>query len=81
MKKSIVLLLACFLFAGAVKAANTFYYAGSINSNKYHYQHCNAVKHINQMNLIFFSTPEEAISKGYVPCRICKPPSNGNGGN
>jgi len=49
-------------------------FVGSINSNKYHYPDCKWAKKIKPENKIWFSSPEDAQSKGYVPCKVCKPP-------
>jgi hypothetical protein len=50
-------------------------YVGSVNSNKYHYPWCIWAKKINSYNLVAFSSAKEARIKGYVPCKVCKPPS------
>lgn len=47
---------------------------GSKNSNKYHYTTCKWAQRIKPANLVRFETPEAAITAGYVPCKICKPP-------
>lgn len=47
---------------------------GSKNSNKYHYPTCRWAQKIKSSNLIKFSSPEEAVNAGYVPCKVCKPP-------
>ncbi|MBC7079606.1 MAG: thermonuclease family protein [Methanothrix sp.] len=49
-------------------------YVGSVKSNKYHYPDCEWAQKISPVNLICFSSPSEARSKGYTPCRVCKPP-------
>ena len=49
-------------------------YVGSIKSNKYHYQYCKWARKINRANLVVFNSPTEALSQGYVPCKVCKPP-------
>ena len=51
------------------------YYVGSINSNKYHYPDCRAARRIHDSNLISFDSAKEALDAGYVPCGICKPPT------
>ncbi|MEW6770262.1 MAG: Ada metal-binding domain-containing protein [Bacillota bacterium] len=47
---------------------------GSVYSNKYHYPQCRWALRIKRKNEIWFSSPEEAKRKGYVPCRECRPP-------
>ncbi|MCX8207839.1 MAG: thermonuclease family protein [Methanothrix sp.] len=49
-------------------------YVGSEKSSKYHYPNCEWAQKISPNNLICFSSPSEARSKGYTPCRVCKPP-------
>lgn len=47
---------------------------GSKESKVYHYLWCASVEEINSGSLIWFSSPNEAVSQGYSPCEICKPP-------
>lgn len=49
-------------------------FVGSIKSNKYHYPSCEWAAKIYPENEIWFSTPEEAQSAGYIPCKVCDPP-------
>lgn len=51
-------------------------FVGSKNSDKYHYPSCGHAKKILSKNLVTFSSVADARSKGYVPCKSCKPPSN-----
>ena len=46
----------------------------SRKSDKYHYPDCRYIRQILKSNLISFSSPEEAIKAGYIPCKACKPP-------
>jgi micrococcal nuclease len=48
-------------------------YVGSTESDKYHYPECRWAKKILPENEIWFSSSEDARSKGYVPCGICHP--------
>ena len=48
-------------------------YVGSKESNKYHYPECRWAKKILPENAIWFSSSEDARSKGYVPCGVCHP--------
>ena len=50
-------------------------FMGSINSDKYHYPDCKHAGSIKPKNRIVFSSIEEAKSKGYSPCKVCKPPN------
>ena len=47
---------------------------GSANSNKYHYPSCRWAKEIRPYNLVTFSSVKDAKSKGYVACKVCRPP-------
>ena len=49
-------------------------YVGSKRSNKYHYPDCRWARKIKTKNKIIFNTVEETRSKGYIPCKVCKPP-------
>ena len=53
-------------------------YVGSKKSDKYHYPTCTSAKRILTENEIWFSSAEDAQSKGYSPCRVCKPPLTGS---
>ena len=50
-------------------------FVGSVKSDKYHYPSCQWAKKISQKNEIWFSSTNEAKAKGYVPCKVCKPPA------
>lgn len=48
-------------------------YVGSVNSNKFHYPSCGQAGKIKSGNLVTFSSREDAISRGYSPCKFCNP--------
>ena len=48
------------------------YIAGS-NTNKFHNTDCHHAKKIEPGTEIYFSSREEAIRRGYVPCKVCDP--------
>lgn len=48
-------------------------FVGSRESDKYHIPTCRWVSKIEDENLIYFKTEEEAESAGYSPCGTCKP--------
>ena len=58
--------------------ADNITYVGSSKSNKYHRRSCVWAGRISPKNLVVFNSPEEAISAGYVPCKVCKPPVSSN---
>ena len=54
------------------KITQTF--VGSAKSNKYHYPSCQWARKISPANLVTFTGVKDAQSKGYIPCKVCKPP-------
>lgn len=48
-------------------------YVGSVNSDKFHYPSCGQASKIKSGNLVTFSSREDAISRGYSPCKFCSP--------
>jgi methylphosphotriester-DNA--protein-cysteine methyltransferase len=67
----LLLLVALLAFASYAMSAE---YWGSKDSTKYHYPSCKWAQKISPKNLVKFSSPEQAIKAGYVPCKVCKPP-------
>ncbi len=59
---------------GLLKPDGSCAYVGSAAANKYHYPDCKWAQKIAPSNLICFSSPADARSRGYIPCRVCKPP-------
>lgn len=49
-------------------------FVGSIESNKYHYPDCRWAKKILPEHEIWFSSPQDAQTHGYVACKVCTPP-------
>lgn len=49
-------------------------YVGSKKSDVYHYTWCRHAESILPENIIYFSSPEKAISAGYRACLVCGPP-------
>lgn len=71
MKKFLALIVAAIVLMTAnVLASN---YVGNSNSKKFHYADCSSAQKIKASNRVSFNSREEAVSKGYVPCKICKP--------
>lgn len=48
-------------------------FVGSSQSNKYHRSSCEWAGRINPENEVWFASPEDAQSQGYLPCRVCRP--------
>ena len=55
--------------------AADYKYVGSAKSNKYHYPNCEWALKINPANLVKFASAKEALDAGYVPCKVCRPPT------
>jgi micrococcal nuclease len=49
-------------------------YVGDKTSKKYHSASCALVNNIRDSNRIFFSSVANALARGYIPCKLCKPP-------
>lgn len=48
-------------------------YVGNSNTGKFHAPGCSSVGKMKPSNKVFFSSRDEAISAGYVPCGRCHP--------
>lgn len=48
-------------------------YVGNANTGKFHDAGCTSISKMSEGNKVFFSSRDEAISQGYVPCKICNP--------
>jgi micrococcal nuclease len=48
-------------------------YIGTVNSYKFHYIDCEWGQKIAEHNAVYFATRDEAISAGFVPCKVCGP--------
>lgn len=77
MKKTIIALVAAALTLGCSVAApsvSAAAYIGNVNSMIFHYENCRfGGNRIKEVNRIYFSTRDEALSAGYRPCKVCKP--------
>ena len=69
-----IFLIMAFLVT-SVALALDYKYVGSKNSNKYHYPTCGSAQRIKPNNLVTFNSAKDAQDAGYVPCKVCKPPS------
>ena len=48
-------------------------YIGNRNTKKFHYASCSSVGEMKETNNVPIATRDEAIAKGYVPCKRCNP--------
>ena len=55
--------------------ASDYKYVGSAKSDKYHYPWCEWALKIKSENLVTFTSAKEALAAGYVPCKVCRPPT------
>lgn len=53
--------------------SSDIYYVGNRNSKKFHYPNCNSVGQMKDSNKVILYSREEAIDKGYQPCKNCNP--------
>ena len=60
---------------GTITAKSNVHYAytGNVNSKVFHQNTCDAVTDMKENNKINFKTKEDAVSKGYKPCKSCNP--------
>jgi len=61
-------------YSQEIKSTEKGLYIGSTKSDKYHYPSCFWAKQISTSNEVWFASKEDAQSRGYVPCKVCKPP-------
>lgn len=48
-------------------------YIGNSKTMKFHFKDCDSVEKIAPGNVVIFKSLEEALKKGFVPCRRCNP--------
>lgn len=48
-------------------------YIGNANTGKFHVSSCSSVKDMSEKNKVFFSSRDDAINQGYIPCKLCNP--------
>ena len=78
MKKIKILISVSLLIAFSIvclSLAADFKYVGSSKSDKYHRPSCKWAQKINPSNLVTFKSANEARAAGYIPCKVCKPPT------
>ncbi|MBP2652587.1 MAG: nuclease [Firmicutes bacterium] len=77
MKRLALILLTTLLLTGCGTTTPTqssqAAYVASSTSAKFHRPDCQWAHKISAGNKITFSTREEAIKKGYEPCKVCRP--------
>lgn len=63
--------------ASAVPPATRAAYVANINSDIFHLHDCKWTKRIKPGNMIAFDGVEDALKKGFNPCRYCRPKEAG----
>lgn len=48
-------------------------YVGNSNTKKFHESGCRSVKQMAAHNIVAFETRDDAINRGYDPCKVCNP--------
>ena len=48
-------------------------YIGNSNTGKFHDSSCQSVSKMSDRNKVSFSSRNQAINQGYIPCKICNP--------
>ena len=48
-------------------------YVGNIDTKKFHLITCPYVSQMSSSNKIYFSSRQDAINQGYIPCKVCNP--------
>ncbi len=59
--------------AESTSSSDSASYVGNANTGKFHDASCNSVSKMAEGNKVFFSSRNDAVSQGYVPCKICNP--------
>ena len=75
-RRSIIAIIAFIAFSiVCLSIAADYKYVGSSKSNKYHYPTCEWASKIHPDNLVTFKSAKEALDAGYIPCKVCRPPT------
>ena len=69
------MILVVILLFVSLSIAAQYKYVGSAKSNKYHYPSCEWALKIHPANLVTFKSAKEALNAGYIPCKVCRPPT------
>ena len=71
----LAMVLVVILLFVSLSIAAQYKYVGSAKSNKYHYPSCEWALKIHPDNLVTFMSAKEALNAGYIPCKVCRPPT------
>ena len=59
--------------AKSTSSSDSASFIGNSNTGKFHTPYCSYVDKMSEGNKVFFSTRNDAINQGYIPCKICNP--------
>nr|WP_295001818.1 thermonuclease family protein [uncultured Methanobrevibacter sp.] len=59
--------------AESTSSSGSASYIGNANSGKFHDPSCSSVSKMSDGNKVFFSSRNDAVNQGYIPCKICNP--------
>lgn len=71
--KRLSIILATILLILAATPALASDYIGNARTGKFHYASCRWVGKMNPGNKVYLNSRSEAINRGFVPCKVCKP--------
>lgn len=64
-----------FVFIFTKSVAANYKYVVPAKSNKYHYPSCRWAQKFRSENSATFNSAKDALRAGYIPCKVCKPPT------
>lgn len=59
--------------AVSTSSSSSASYIGNANTGKFHESYCSSVKDMSDNNKVFFSSRDDAVNQGYIPCKRCNP--------
>lgn len=59
--------------SGSSSSSSSGTYIGNSNTGKFHTAYCSYVNRMKSSNKVYFSSRDDAIARGYVPCKVCNP--------
>ena len=73
LKKKLIPLFLVLAMLISVATAFASSYIGKSNTHKLHYSSCHYVGKMSESHKVWFSSRDEAIDAGYLPCKVCRP--------
>lgn len=72
---ALVMSVVLFVIIYTKPVAANYRYVVPAKSNKYHYPSCRWAQKFRSENMATFHSAKDALGAGYIPCKVCKPPS------